>query len=406
MAAGDFEKAVEPFDPTMQRALPAAKLKQVWGALIGRYGPLKEATVTRSEKIDQLQAVDVGCQFERDKLAAKVVFTADDRITGLFFQPAAEYKAPAYVDPARLPRARSTSAKHRWRCPGTLSLPKGDGPFPAVVLVHGSGPNDRDETIGPCKPFRDLAQGLASRGIAVLRYEKRTKAHPAALALLPGGITVKEETVDDAAAAVGLLASHEKIESAANFRLGPQLGRIAAAANRRRPRRHCRPDQLRWLDTPAGGFAARAGSLSLCARWNGQPRGAREARSPGARGGLGQVAQFEGRYARRRSASEGSGQLLAGPARLRARRSRQGDQAADADLARRARLPGDDGRFSPLAAGPRLAPDVTFITYPALNHLFMAGQGKSTSAEYWIPGNVAPEVVRDIARWINQHGSP
>lgn len=49
---------------------------------------------------------------------------------------------------------------------------------------------------------------------------------------------------------------------------------------------------------------------------------------------------------------------------------------------------------------------MTFITYPALNHLFMAGQGKSTSAEYWIPGNVAPEVVRDIARWINQHGSP
>src|SRR2546423_637796 len=64
-----------------------------------------------------------------------------------------------------------------WPLPGTLTLPKGDGPFPAVVLVHGSGPQDRDETIGPNKPFKDLAWGLATNGIAVLRYEKRTKEH-------------------------------------------------------------------------------------------------------------------------------------------------------------------------------------------------------------------------------------
>jgi hypothetical protein len=40
--------------------------------------------------------------------------------------------------------------------------------------VHGSGPNDRDSTVGANKIFRDLAEGLASAGIAVLRYDKRT----------------------------------------------------------------------------------------------------------------------------------------------------------------------------------------------------------------------------------------
>ena len=57
---------------------------------------------------------------------------------------------------------------------GTLSMPVGEGPFPAAVIVHGSGPQNRDGLVGPLTPYRDLAQGLASHGIAVLRYDKRT----------------------------------------------------------------------------------------------------------------------------------------------------------------------------------------------------------------------------------------
>ena len=44
--------------------------------------------------------------------------------------------------------------------------------------------------------------------------------------------------------------------------------------------------------------------------------------------------------------------------------------------------------------------DVTFISYPKLNHLFMEGVGKSTPAEYSVPGNVANVVVDDIVKWI------
>jgi fermentation-respiration switch protein FrsA (DUF1100 family) len=56
---------------------------------------------------------------------------------------------------------------------GTLTLPKGEGPFPAVVLVTGSGPQDRDETIFGHKPFLVLADHLTKAGIAVLRYDDR-----------------------------------------------------------------------------------------------------------------------------------------------------------------------------------------------------------------------------------------
>ena len=102
-------------------------------------------------------------------------------------------------------------------------MPSGAGPFPAVILVHGSGPNDRDETIGPNKPFKDLAWAVASRGVAVLRYEKRTKQHSAKLASVRA-FTVKEEVLDDAMAAFVLLRTTEGIVPNASFVLGHSLG--------------------------------------------------------------------------------------------------------------------------------------------------------------------------------------
>ena len=104
-----------------------------------------------------------------------------------------------------------------------MTLPKGAGPFPAVVLVHGSGPNDRDETIGPNKPFKDIAQGLASQGIAVLRYDKRTKVYPQEMAQLKN-LTVKEEAIDDAAAAVEFLRGQPQIDPKKIFVVGHSLG--------------------------------------------------------------------------------------------------------------------------------------------------------------------------------------
>ena len=113
--------------------------------------------------------------------------------------------------------------------PGTLTLPKGDGPFPAVVLVHGSGPNDRDETMVNQKPFRDLAEGLAELGVAVYRYDKRTLVYGAVMAA-DRSITLEQETIEDAAAAVQLLAGQEKIDPERIFVLGHSLGGNAVPA--------------------------------------------------------------------------------------------------------------------------------------------------------------------------------
>lgn len=56
---------------------------------------------------------------------------------------------------------------------GTLTLPKGEGPFTAVILISGSGPQDRDETIFEHKPFWVIADAFSRNGIAVLRFDDR-----------------------------------------------------------------------------------------------------------------------------------------------------------------------------------------------------------------------------------------
>lgn len=113
--------------------------------------------------------------------------------------------------------------------PGTLTLPEGDGPFPAVVLVHGSGPSDRDATIMNQKPFRDLAEGLAELGVAVYRFDKRTYVYGAEMAADRQG-TLMDESVEDAAAAVQLLAGLEEIDPERIFVLGHSLGGNAIPA--------------------------------------------------------------------------------------------------------------------------------------------------------------------------------
>ncbi|MBR6953538.1 MAG: alpha/beta fold hydrolase [Clostridia bacterium] len=113
--------------------------------------------------------------------------------------------------------------------PGTLLIPKGEGPFPAVVLVQGSGPSDRDETVGTLKPFRDLAEGLAARGVAVYRFDKRTYVYGAQLAA-DREFTLVEESIGDAANAVQLLAGQERIDPARIWVLGHSLGGNAIPA--------------------------------------------------------------------------------------------------------------------------------------------------------------------------------
>jgi hypothetical protein len=106
--------------------------------------------------------------------------------------------------------------------PALLALPKNrQAPVPVVVLVQGSGPHDADETVGPNKPFRDVAIGLAAAGIASLRYDKRTHFAPQTFQTHPD---LDHEVTLDAVAALQFVSALPEIDRSRIFLLGHSLG--------------------------------------------------------------------------------------------------------------------------------------------------------------------------------------
>ena len=134
--------------------------------------------------------------------------------------------------------------------PGILAMPNGEGPFPAVVLLQGSGPSDMDETVGSLKPFRDLAEGLAAQGIAVYRFDKRSYVYGNELAAKKD-ITLQDEYIEDAVNAVRLLAGQDRIDPDRIFVLGHSLGGNAVPAIAR---------ELRQAPVKARGYIMMAAS--------------------------------------------------------------------------------------------------------------------------------------------------
>jgi len=122
-----------------------------------------------------------------------------------------------------------------WPLPAVLMCPASEGRFPAAVIVGGSGAVDRDATVGPNKPFRDLALGLATLGICTLRYDKRLAAHRERVMAQVEQWTLRHNTIDDALQAIELLRARAEVDPGAVFAIGHSLGgyampRIAARA--------------------------------------------------------------------------------------------------------------------------------------------------------------------------------
>lgn len=372
----------------------AALLAQVRGGL----GPSSRA-VTMTVATRAADSVTILLRGDNGAVEMKMAFTiGTDDLKGLFFAPADTAKPdpapPPYADPSRYHEATiDVTATGRSPLPATITLPNVSAPAPGVVLVHGSGPQDRDETVEANKPFRDLALGLATRGIVVLRYEKRT--YGANVASLKAELTIDDETTDDAVAAAQLLIRTKEVDPKRVFVIGhsqgaflapriaehePKLRGLVLLAPPARPLEDLMLDQNRYL---AQGRPAASGELQQLEHEIARIKAPELAQQNPKSQILGVPVSW---WLSLRGYSPVQELLAVSKPTLIVQGGRD-YQVTATDLA----------LWTAAVSGK---PWVTVREMPTLNHLLEAGTGPSTPAEYRRPSHVDPAVISAIADWI------
>lgn len=393
LKAGRYTAAEALFDERMKAAVPMDQLRGTWEGLVAMLGPLVSWTFEAPTPAQSMEQRMGSLRFERGEAKAMIVIDPKTgMVAGFFIRPPSPPAAghAAYVDTTAFRSIDFKVGTDPYLLGATLTIPKGTGPFPAVVLIHGSGPQDRDETIGGNRVFRDFAEGLSSKGVAVLRYDKRTKLYAAKMGT---NTTIDDEVILDAIAAVHQLAARPEIDPKRVWVMGHSLGAqlapeiavragtvagVVLLAPPGRPPWDVVLAQMRYLEAPPDQIADIEKKAVLL----------RQGKAP-----EGTMLGASGAYWLDWSKRDGVAMAKKLGKPVLVLRGDRDFQVADEDLATwRVGLQGVKG--------------TSVQTVPHLNHLFIRGEGKPSPAEYETPDHVDASVIEMVRRFITASPAP
>lgn len=410
-----YTEAFAMMSPQMRAALDERRLEGMMLSLQLQLGKFEQIEGIQTQSMKQYQIALVTCVFQHRSLLWRLVFDAKGLVAGLQFLPAKQtpksksatskpIKVPPYVNLALFTESGVMVGK-QWKLQGTLSMPKVAGLKPAVILVHGSGSHDQDETIGPNKVFRDIAWGLASRGIAVLRYTKRNRAYGEQLKkdkkLAESMANVESEVIEDVGEAVALLAKTPGIDTHRIFVLGhslggmlapaialhsPQVAGLISMAGAVRPLEELVLEQHIYLMSADGAWTTeKTQALKQLMMQMVNLRVSLATNKP--KGTLPLMAPWSYWLSLQRNDPQKLAPKIKQPMLIL-----QGGRDYQVTSE-------DFNLWKKMLQGRN---NVQFRLYPTLNHLFLAGKGKSLPAEYLHEGFVDSTTIGDIAFWVLQ----
>jgi uncharacterized protein len=395
----DYEKASSMFSEVLLEQMPHDRLGMVWNSVQSQAGTFVERTDLYTEKSGGYDVVVQTCKFEKSDLDFKLVFDSEGKIGGIFFtppRPKESYILPPYNRPENYTAEILEVVTGEFRLPATLTMPRGDGPFPVFILVHGSGAHDRDETIGPNKPFADLAAGLSSNGIAVLRYEKRNFVY-GAKGFEGLEANLYYETIEDVLSAIDLVRTKPRINQKAIYILGHSLGAMAA------PRIAAKVPGLAGIVMMAGNARPLEDLILEQVTYLSSDQ-----KTPEVMEYMEKIKQQVANVKKLEKNPEISAENL--PMNIPASYWLDLKKNSQTEIARSLDtkiliLQGERdyqvtmADFNLWKKQLRRKKNVNMKSYPSLNHLFLEGEGKSLPKEYDIRGNIPWYVIKDILDW-------
>jgi uncharacterized protein len=405
---GRFREIRNLFAKELQPLVTAEALRVAWEAELTRVGPVRsigspvsEPGLQGSTTVRVLVICDHGSFALISSIAGPGTFTGLQIAPRAAAEAVAQWGPPDYADTSSFVEQEVELGSGSLAVPGTLAIPSLQRPCPAVVILAGSGPNDRDGTIGRNKPLKDLAWGLASRGVAVLRFDKVTFVHPGEVTADPE-FTVVDEYVTDAVSAIQILRANPAVDPGRIFLAGHSQGAtiaprveefesgiaglvLLAAGNE--PIQWAAVRQVAYLASLDPSTAAAQEPIIRMLTEQAKRADSPELSPESPPGGLPFGVPAPYWLDLRRYDPVGAARSFGKPI-LVLQGARDYQVTVDGDLAAwRTGLAG--------------TPNVTFRVYPDDNHFFFTGSGPSKPAELDAPQHVDENVVRDVTRWIN-----
>lgn len=399
MNQGKFEEAHNFFDESVKDKISADELKLFWLRLENSLGTYTSVDGAKSSVQGEYYQVVLTCGFTKGSQPFTFVFNKSEKLVGFFIAPKpteVEYALPAYADTTLYQEKEVKISFADGEMAGIFTSPKNVANFPVVIMVHGSGPSDMDETIGSNKPFKDLAIGLAAKGIGSIRYVKRTMVYPNSF---NKAFTVKEEVLDDAVTAVKLAATLQGVNKTQIYLLGHSLGGMLA------PRIATLAPSLKGIILAAAPARKFADLVTEQNEYLYQSSG--DTTAIGKQQFMESINEISRSRLLKLGAIAPDSIILGAPASYWVDLNNHDQVATAKKLSSRILVIQGEKDFqvsvkdfniwkTALASNK----NASFKLYPELNHLFSAQKEKGNGNQYRIPANVDLNLINDIAAWI------